>query len=457
MPETHLKFHSSNGKRQVLIVQDEIGALDSLKDMIKDSYDLLTVSDGEEMMPTIIRKRDILSLIILNITPPERLTLDMIAILKSEQDLSRIPVIVTSADREKEAQSLLMGAMDFIPKPYPPQDVILARVRRAIELSEDREIISFTERDSMTGLYNREFFYRYAVQFDSYHQDMSMDAIVVDVNHFRMINERYGKATGDEVIRQIGQNLRTSVADAGGIVCRRNGDTFLIYCPHRTDYAEILDNAAIIKGTQNIHVRLRMGVYPDVDKTLDIERRFDHAKMASDSRRGNYSNRIGFYDKALHDEEILRERLLEEFSGSLEKEQFLVFYQPKFDIRQSEPVLNSAEALVRWNHPELGLISPERFVPLFEDHGLIRDLDNYVWRKVAAQMAAWPDLFIQSDIWECSPPALSADVAGSLLRFVSLATGTRKELCWERLPSALRMRFLSGCRQWDAVRCSRMN
>ena len=393
MPETHLKFHSSNGKRQVLIVQDEIGASDSLKDMMKDKYDLLTVSDGEEMMSTIIRKRDILSLIILNITPPERLTLDMITILKSEQDLARIPVIVTSADREKEAQSLLMGAMDFIPKPYPPQDVILARVRRAIELSEDREIISLTERDSMTGLYNREFFYRYAVQFDAYHRSMSMDAIVVDVNHFRMINERYGKNIGDEVIRQIGQNLRTSVADAGGIVCRRNGDTFLIYCPHRTDYAEILDNAAMIKGDRNIHVRLRMGVYPEVDKTLDIERRFDHAKMAADSRRGNYSNRIGFYDKALHDEEILREHLLEEFSGSLEKEQFLVFYQPKFDIRQSEPVLNSAEALVRWNHPELGLIGPERFIPLFEDHGLIQELDNYVWRKVASQMAAWHEKY----------------------------------------------------------------
>ena len=93
-------------------------------------------------MATIIRRRDTLSLIILNITPPERLSLDMIAILKSEQDLARIPVIIMSADRDKEAQCLRMGAMDYVPKPYPPQDVILARVQRAIELSEDREIIA---------------------------------------------------------------------------------------------------------------------------------------------------------------------------------------------------------------------------------------------------------------------------------------------------------------------------
>jgi len=393
MPENHLKFHSSNGKRQILIVQDEIKTADTLTDILKNKYELLTVSDGEEMMATIIRRRDTLSLIILNITPPERLSFDMITILKSEQDLARIPVIVMSADRDKEAQCLRMGAMDFMPKPYPPQDVILARVQRAIELSEDREIISLTERDPMTGLYNREFFYRYSVQFDAYHTDMPMDAIVVDVNHFRMINERYGKNTGDDVIRQIGQNLRACVADSGGIVCRRNGDTFLIYCPHRTDYEEILEKAAVINDHRNIHVRLRMGVYPDVDKTLDIERRFDHAKMASDARRGNYSNRIGFYDKALHDEEILEERLLEEFGEALEKEQFLVYYQPKFDIRKSEPILNSAEALVRWNHPELGMISPDRFIPLFEENGLIRQLDNYVWRKVASQMAAWKEKY----------------------------------------------------------------
>ena len=393
MPENHLKFHSSNGKRQVLIVRDDVTTPDALTDILKDKYELLTVSDGEEMMAAIIRRRDTLSLIILNITPPERLSLDMIAILKSEQDLARIPVIIMSADRDKEAQCLRMGAMDFVPKPYPPQDVILARVQRAIELSEDREIISLTERDPMTGLYNREFFYRYAVQFDAYHKDMPMDAIVVDVNHFRMINERYGKSTGDEVIRQIGQNLRASVAEAGGIVCRRNGDTFLIYCPHRTDYAEILEKGASIRDHRSIHVRLRMGVYPEVDKALDIERRFDHAKMASDARRGNYSDRIGFYDKALHDEEILRERLLEDFNEAIENGQFLVYYQPKFDIRQSEPVLNSAEALVRWNHPEMGMISPDKFIPLFEENGLIRQLDSYVWRKVASQMAAWRETY----------------------------------------------------------------
>ena len=393
MPEKHLRFHSTNGKRQVLIASDHSGTLEPLTDMLKARYELLPAHGYEETMAAIIRRRDTLSLVILDLENPEMPGLDAIRQLKAEPGIRRLPIVIMSTQLSREAECLRLGAMDFMPKPYPPKDVVLARIQRSIELSEDREIISLTERDPMTGLFNREYFYRYGAQFDAYHKSMPMDAIVVDINHFRMINERYGRATGDEIIRQIGLSLRNSVAEAGGIVCRRNGDTFLIYCPHREDYEEILDAAAAVPDRRNIRLRLRMGVYPNVDKSLEIERRFDHAKMASDNCRGSFSRRIGFYDKALHDAERLTERLLEDFAAAIEGEQFVVYYQPKYDIRKSEPVLNSAEALVRWKHPELGMIRPDQFIPLFEENGLIPQLDSYVWRKVAAQMAAWRDRF----------------------------------------------------------------
>ena len=146
---------------------------------------------------------------------------------------------------ETEVESLKLGAIDFLPKPYPAVDVVHARVLRTIELFEDRDIIQSTERDELTGLYNREYFYRYAEQFDQYHKDLEMDAILVDVNHFHMINERYGKAYGDEVLRRIGEQLRETVKAAGGIVCRREADTFMVYCPHREDYEEIMEKASV--------------------------------------------------------------------------------------------------------------------------------------------------------------------------------------------------------------------
>ena len=181
------------------------------------------------------KRADQLSLILLDLILPDMHGLDILRTLKAEPRCAAIPVIIMTSDKDSEVESLTIGASDFIPKPYPMPKVVQARILRTIELSEDRDIIRSTEQDSLTGLYNRDYFYRYAEQFDLHHKDMSMDAIVVDVNHFHMINERYGKAYGDEVLKRIGEKVRDIVKDSGGIVCRREADTFLVYCPHRTD------------------------------------------------------------------------------------------------------------------------------------------------------------------------------------------------------------------------------
>ena len=179
------------------------------------------------------------------------------------------------------------------------------------------------------------------------------------------------------MLHRIGEKVREMVRESGGIVCRREADTFLVYCPHRDDYYDILENASIGLAGGNVssnRVRLRMGVYAHVDKSIEIERRFDRAKMASDTIRTNFLKSIAIYDNQLHESEIYAERLLEDFHEAIKNREFLVFYQPKFDIRTEIPVLASAEALVRWQHPELGLVSPGVFIPLFEDNGLIQEL-----------------------------------------------------------------------------------
>ena len=393
MLKTHEKFHSANGKRLVLIVDDELINRELLRLVLEDEFETLTADDGESALELIRREGERLSLIMLDLLMPGMHGLELIRILKDDEKLRQIPIIVLTADTKAEVQSLKIGAVDFISKPYPEPEVILARVMRVIELSENRDIIQYTERDSLTGLYNREYFYRYAQQFDQHHRDLDMDAMVVDVHHFRTINERYGKAFGDEVLRGVGEKLRESVAEAGGIVCRREADTFLLYCPHRDDYQAILDHASIGLDGDNAsnRVRLRMGVYECVDKEIEIERRFDRAKIAADTVRSNYMNSFALYDNNLHEAEIYADRLLDDFQTALAEHQFHVYYQPKFDIRPDVPVLASAEALVRWIHPELGFINPGNFIPLLEENGLIQQLDLYVWRETAAQLRDWKD------------------------------------------------------------------
>ncbi|MBO5496452.1 MAG: EAL domain-containing protein, partial [Oscillospiraceae bacterium] len=396
MPKNHEKFHSTNGLRRILIVDDEMVNREILGALLQDEYELLFACDGAEALRVMRENKDTLSLVLLDILMPVMSGKEVLKAVREDDAISHIPVIVITSEQDAEAESLKLGAIDFLPKPYPAVDVVKARVLRTIELSEDRDIIRSTERDALTGLYNREYFYRYAEQYDQYHRETPMDAIVLDINHFHMVNERYGKPYGDQVLRRIGEKLREMLSDSGGIVCRRGGDTFMAYCPHREDYQEILYSATAglaEEGQTNSRVRLRMGVYSYVDKSIDIERRFDRAKMASDTVRGSFTRTIGVYDGALHEKQLFAEQLIEDFPTALAENQFVVFYQPKFDVRPDTPILSGAEALVRWNHPTLGFISPGVFVPLFEENGLIQKLDHYVWRETARQIRSWRDSY----------------------------------------------------------------
>ena len=394
MLKNHEKFHSANGKRTILVADDEQINRAILGAILENDFEVLYAEDGKEALDILEENREIISVVLLDLMMPVMSGMDLLRHLKEEPELQRIPVIVLTSDQTAEIECLSLGAIDFISKPYPQAGVILARVTRIIELSEDQQIIHSTERDPLTGLYNREYFYRYAEQFDQFHKEMDMDAIVLDVNHFHMINERYGKHCGDDVLRRVGESVRNVVRESGGIVCRRSGDTFMVYCPHREDYRDILENASVSfteDAPSDNRVRLRMGVYSRVDKALDIERRFDRAKSASDTVRGSFAKTIGFYDSAMLETELYEERLVEDFSAAIRQEQFTVFYQPKFNVRSENPVLSSAEALVRWQHPELGMISPAVFIPLFENNGLIQKLDTYVWQHAAAQIRDWKD------------------------------------------------------------------
>ena len=396
MLKSHEKFHSINGKRQLLVVEDEIINRQILVHMLDSEFEVLQAADGEEALQVIRENHDTLSLVLLDLMMPNMNGIDVLKYMKADIQLQRIPVIVLTSEEQAEVESLKIGANDFIAKPYG-KEILDARIHRTIELYEDREIIQSTERDQLTDLYTREYFFSYANLYDQHHKGVEMDAIVVDVNHFHMINERYGKAYGDEVLKRIAVKLKDVVNDSGGIVCRREADTFLVYCPHGNDYQKILENASVgLAGEDvagNTRVRLRMGVYSNVDKTIDIERRIDRAKMAADTIRNQYTTKIAYYDSKLHDSELYAEQLVEDFHEAVTERQFKVYYQPKYYIQGGEPMLAGAEALVRWEHPKLGMLKPGIFVPVFEENGMITPLDAYVWREVAAQLKSWKERY----------------------------------------------------------------
>lgn len=382
-----------DGKRQILIADDEFVNRELLGNILSDEYVVLMAEDGEEAYELIRQNCKTLSLILLDLNMPKIKGLELLMMLGKDSDLKGIPVIVLTSDQDSEVDSLHKGAYDFIPKPYPQPDVIKARISRSIELAEDRQIISATEKDELTGLYTLEYFYRYCKQYDKFFPSADMDAICFDVNHFHVINERFGIETGREILKRIAGRLVSVFGGHKSFICRKSADTFLVYCPHQDDYSGITEKISDIGEDFNIVIKIRAGVYSCCDKKLDIHSRCDRAKIAADKIRNNYMHFVNYFDEALIDAELFAEQLVNEFPKALEEKQFIVYFQPKYDIRGEEPRLSSAEALVRWMHPSMGMISPGAFIPLFEEDGLISRLDLYVWREAAAKIAEWKKSF----------------------------------------------------------------
>jgi diguanylate cyclase (GGDEF)-like protein len=189
--------------------------------------------------------------------------------------------------------------MDFIPKPFPDIDIVKARISKCIELSEDRDLIRYTERDKVTGLINRDYFFRYVNRLDHLYKDEVLDAVVCDVTRFHSLNKQYGRQFGDQVLRSIGTSLKKLARKTGGIGCRKDGDTFLLYCLHQEEYEKLLQEyfSGIITDKDIAdRVSLRFGVYVDAQREPSIEERFIRAEIAADRINDDSKSLCEFYD-----------------------------------------------------------------------------------------------------------------------------------------------------------------
>lgn len=384
-----------NIHRKILVVDDEVVNRKLLGLIISQDYEAIYAENGAQALQLIRENEKLLSLILLDLLMPEMNGYELLEILRADPSLKRIPVIVLTSERSAEVKSLQLGASDFIPKPYDMPEVIRARIRRSIELAEDNIIIHETETDELTGLYTKGFFYQYARQFDRYCPDEDMDAMVLNINRFHLVNELNGREYGNHVLCTVADTIRNILNEANGLACRCEADNFFIYLPHQPNYNAFFQQieSKFAENLKQAPISIRVGIYEHADKTLEMEQRFDRANLACTKPRHSYSNAYSFYDTQLHEREIFSERLISEMDSALNEKQFRVVYQPKYRISGDRPVLTSAEALVRWFHPELGMVSPGKFIPLFEENGLVQKLDRYVWREAGAQVRRWKEQY----------------------------------------------------------------
>ena len=357
---------------------------------ICNKYDLTTLSTGEVMdMAFAVRKDDDCLFSILNklnhIIPDTMVNSSLTNYAIEEKKVTFMDFMKDNLIYVVAGVALIIVVILLL---------MLRNMKSKAKAVERQQIISEAERDQLTGLYNWNFFLVYATRLYRGHPKKPMDAVVINIDRFHSINALHGREFGDRVLKELGEEIRSFLSETEGIASRFEADRFDIYCAHREDWADVADRfqKRVESISANATIHLRVGVKPWQEEMEPVQQ-FDCARTACNMMRGDFKRSIMVYDAAMGNKEERDQLLLNDFGRAIEERELQVYYQPKYDIRPNEPVLVSAEALVRWEHPMLGTISPGIFIPLFEQSGLISQLDKYVWAEAARQIAAWRDEF----------------------------------------------------------------
>lgn len=291
---------------------------------------------------------------------------------------------------ETELHARSLGSYDCVKMPYC-DSAVRHRLSNAIRLCRACGEIRSVERDELTGLYKKEFFFRLAGELLHANPDKRYDLVCVDIEKFKLVNDLFGTAEGDRVLRFWGAEMAAS-AGGDGFCGRIEGDKFAMLLPHREGFRqEWFEDASerVNRAPLKINLVLRAGIYVIEDPSVPVDVMCDRARLAIDSIKGKYGVYSAYYDPSIRERLLEEQRITDEMKPALAGGQFQVYFQPKYNLHDGS--IAGAEALVRWHHPERGVLPPMEFILLFERNGFITDLDFFVWEQTCRCMREWCD------------------------------------------------------------------
>lgn len=245
------------------------------------------------------------------------------------------------------------------------------------------DITEFSEKDVLTGGYNRRGFIRITERLLNEVPDRTKYAVLFfNVKNFKAVNELFGVESGDVVLQNIFRTLTHSKLSPV-ITARVESDHFVCLVENKNlDFEEltsVCDNK-FIKDGKCMNLIIRCGIFYVEEKPMKISGMIDRAKLAKRYITDEYVQPYMVYDQSMQVAYVDKAKLAGELQEGIAKEQFKVYYQPVIDTKTGK--IASAEALIRWIHPDKGFISPALFIPALEENGHISELDFYVLKKV---------------------------------------------------------------------------
>lgn len=366
----------------ILIKTKNPATISQLRKYKKPGYEVVPV-DMEETFSNLSQDNKNVHGIVVDcdlITPMQ------VGMIKENMGDDMFPVVLLSESAnqmsEPEAgQWIGYGVSDIFQLPMPAP-IMSRRLGAAIQLYCVTQHLHGQGKDRLTGLYNRGAFYHFAREMMNDGPEDEYMVILSDIENFKRINETFGETKGDELLRFVGKSL-SSMNNENVLFARYGGDQFVGILRMPKEDIPVDENFIQLSMEHMYasapvdHFTVQFGVYEKVDKTLPISILCDRAMMALKTIKHQYGRNVGKYTLQLQQQHIREQQILDSMENALNDGQFKVYYQPKHDIATSRIV--GAEALVRWNHPVFGFMSPGEFIPLFERSGFIREMDNYVW------------------------------------------------------------------------------
>lgn len=365
-------------KSNVLIVDDAPINRELLAYILQDRYQVFQAENGKQAIEMIESRERIYRLVLLDIQMPVLDGFGFLDYMKKKDLLRNLPVIVISGDSSDASilYAYKLGAVDFFSKPFSPE-IVLNRVHNILSLYEH------DYKDDLTGGYNRTGFIRMAENV-LYNAKKKSDYALMffDIKNFKATNELFGIGGGDNILRdfywRIGKIWNPSVS------ARLDTDHFVCLLPQSHVNLDTLSQDLKLNvqlGGRAMKLYGYCGIYYVEDDDVSVTSMIDRAKLAEESILSDHMQPYVVFDDSMRRKYVNQMELMGEYESAIANDEFKVYYQPV--VEASSGNLISAEALVRWIHPQRGMVSPADFIPALENGGHISKLDWFITNRVA--------------------------------------------------------------------------
>jgi diguanylate cyclase len=391
----------------VLMIDDEPMLTDVIQAYLEDAgYSrLVAVNDPTVALETARRCKP--SLVLLDLMMPKVSGFDILAQMRADDALRYVPVIVLTAasDPATKLRALDLGATEFLAKPVDASELVL-RVRNSLALKVYQDRLA--NSDPLTGLPNRRSFVDRTNASIEHVRVLStrLSLLHVKLDRFHQVSALLGPAASEQMLSRVARRLVGCVRRDHDdlrenrletvMVSRLDSEAFVILLPHidSPEVAELVARRVLQAmarpfrvGNDDVLNNPSIGISMFPDDGVCADDLMGYAASAAEHAQSAGRNTWRFYSKEFNQISIERIKIEAQLRRAIERKELSVVYQPKVDRHSG--LIMAAEALLRWKHPEMGHIAPDRFIPIAEETGLICDLGAFVVDQACAELARW--------------------------------------------------------------------